>query len=140
MYLKIQPDLLIGLSDLIRRFYNVYENELADLQLKTIHASILHFVADHGGLTQQEIAKVCMMQRSSISQIITDMEIEGLLHRRKDERDKRLARIDLTQEGRRKAEIIKGYFDEYCEKHFKNFTEEELELFFALVKKIDYMI
>ena len=106
MYLKIQPDLLIGLSDLIRRFYNVYENELADLQLKTIHASILHFVADHGGLTQQEIAKVCMMQRSSISQIITDMEIEGLLHRRKDERDKRLARIDLTQEGRRKAEII----------------------------------
>ena len=32
MYLKIQPDLLIGLSDLIRRFYNVYENELADLR------------------------------------------------------------------------------------------------------------
>lgn len=140
MYSKIQPDLLIGLSDLIRRFYNVYEKELKNLKIKTNHASILHFVADHEGLTQHEIAKVSAMQRSSISLIISEMANEGLLVREKDEKDKRLARIYLTQEGKEIAKEIKSYFDQYCADHLKNFTSEEVELFFKLIEKIDYVL
>lgn len=138
MYTAIQPDLLIGFSDIVRRFYTYYENEINALDVKETHAKIVHLIADHEGITQQEIANVSMMKRSTTSEIITEMVKAGLVERRGDANDKRLARIYLAPKGVTVASGIKAYFDEYCSRCFKNFNEEEIELFQQLMKKFNY--
>lgn len=138
MYTAIQPDLLIGFSDIVRRFYTYYENEINALDVKETHAKIVHLIADHEGITQQEIANVSMMKRSTTSEIITEMVKAGLVERRGDKNDKRLARIYLAPKGITVAQGIKTYFDDYCSRCYKNFTENEIEIFQQLIKKFNY--
>lgn len=138
MYIAIQPDLLIGFSELIRRFYTYYEKEINALEIKETHAKIAHLISDHEGITQQEIANVSMMKRSTTSEIITEMVKAGLVERRGDANDKRIARIYLTEKGAQTAAAIKVYFDEYCARCYKNFSEEEIELFQQLMAKFNY--
>lgn len=138
MYTAIQPDLLIGFSDIVRRFYTYYEKEINALDVKETHAKIVHLIADHEGITQQEIANVSMMKRSTTSEIITEMVKAGLVERRGDANDKRLARIYLAPKGIVVSQSIKAYFNEYCSRCFKNFSEEEIVLFQQLIKKFNY--
>lgn len=138
MYYRVQPDLLIGLSQWVRRFYTAYKEELAVFKLKEVPAAILHLLSDNEGITQQGIANVTNMKRSSISEIITEMMNLGYVERRGNPKDKRVACIYLTPTGEKIAKQIKSYFDEYCTTHFKNFSEEEIDTFFKLIDKIDY--
>ncbi len=138
MYTVIQPDLLIGFSDVVRRFYTYYEKEIDALKIKETHAKIIHLIADHEGITQQEIANVSMMKRSSTSEIITEMVKAGLVERRGDASDKRVARIYLSAKGSETAAAIKTYFNEYCARCYKNFSEEEIEVFQMLITKFNY--
>ena len=79
MYTTIQPDLLIGFSDVVRRFYTYYEKEIDALKIKETHAKIIHLIADHEGITQQEIANVSMMKRSTTSELLLKWSKQGLL-------------------------------------------------------------
>ena len=135
MYTTIQPDLLIGFSDVVRRFYTYYEKEIDALKIKETHAKIIHLIADHEGITQQEIANVSMMKRSTTSEIITEMVKAGLVERRGDAS---VARIYLSAKGSETAAAIKTYFDEYCARCYKNFSEEEIEVFQKLITKFNY--
>lgn len=138
MYTKIQPNLFIGFSQLIRRFYVFYKKEINELDIKEMHASMVHLIFDHEGLTQQQLADLTMMKRSSISEIMSEMVKENLIERRKDPKDKRLSRIYLTDHGRRKARKIKDYFELYCIHCCKDFSEEEIQQFQLLISKFNY--
>ena len=79
-----------------------------------------------------------MMKRSTTSEIITEMVKAGLVERRGDASDKRVARIYLSAKGSETAAAIKTYFDEYCTRCYKNFSEEEIEVFQKLITKFNY--
>ncbi len=138
MYFKIQPDLLIGFSEVVRRFYVYYEAEIKELHIKESHAKTLHLISDHEGLTQQEIANISMTTRSTTSEIISEMVKAGLVERRSDPQDKRVARIYMTEHGQVIAKHIREYFDEYCKRSYKNYTHKEIVTFEQLLQKFTY--
>lgn len=71
----------IMFSDLIKQFYEVKSDTLKVLNLKLSHLKILHLLSDHNGINQQEIAVISASKRSTISEIISEMESEDLVMR-----------------------------------------------------------
>lgn len=135
---KINATLLIRFTELLRRFYTYYTSELNALDTKDVHAKFLHMIADHPGMTQQEIANLSMMKRSTVSEIMSQMVGLNLVRRDADSKDGRVLCIYLTQQGQDKANVIESLFNEFVLKCYKQFNHEEIEQFESLIKKFNY--
>ena len=83
-------------SDLIKQFYEVKSDALKVLDLKLSHLKILHLLSDHNGINQQEIAVISASKRSTISEIISEMESEDLVMRIGNDKDRRVMTVSYT--------------------------------------------
>ena len=82
---------------------------------------ILATLSDGDGLSVGELAASVLFQQPTLTKMIDRMEGEGLVERRREDRDRRKVRVFITAEGRRKvrgvlsaakaheAEILNGY-------------------------------
>jgi len=77
---------------------------LAPLDIKPPHLDILVNLYRFEGISQQELARKLLVGRSNMSMLLPQMEKRGLLERRADQRDKRVLRLFLTEEGRSLSE------------------------------------
>ena len=77
----------------IKQFYEVKSDTLKVLNLKLSHLKILHLLSDHNGINQQEIAVISASKRSTISEIISEMESEDLVMRIGNDKDLSLIHI-----------------------------------------------
>ena len=77
---------------------------LAPLDIKPPHLDILVNLYRFEGISQQELARKLLVGRSNMSMLLPQMEKRGLLERRADQRDKRVLRLFLTDEGRSLSE------------------------------------
>lgn len=130
--------LIISFSDMIKMFYQNKSEQLDLLNMKGSHCKILHLIYDHNGKTQHEILKIANITKSTMSEIITEMEKEGYIYKVKDEKDKRRILIFLTPVGEKKAKYITECFNEYCTQFLSDFSEEEIEQFIYLLNKVKY--
>jgi DNA-binding MarR family transcriptional regulator len=73
---------------------------LAALDIKTPHLDILINLYRFEGLSQQELARKLLVGRSNMSMLLPQMERRGLIERRSHDKDKRVLRLYLTEEGR----------------------------------------
>lgn len=135
---KINARTLIAFSDLIKQFYDNKADELAKLNLKTIHCKFLHLLSDHEGISQQEIANIALVKRSTISELITEMAAENLIERVPSNIDKRVIHVYLTAHGKEKVKAIRHCFDDYSTQCTQDFNEEELRQFESLLKKFKF--
>ena len=100
----------IMFSDLIKQFYEVKSETLKVLDLKLSHLKILHLLSDHNGINQQEIAVISASKRSTISEIISEMESEDLVVRIGNDTDRRVMNIFLTEKGKSASDLIQSEF------------------------------
>jgi DNA-binding MarR family transcriptional regulator len=77
---------------------------LGPLDIKPPHLDILVNLYRFEGISQQELARKLLVGRSNMSMLLPQMEKRGLLERRPDQRDKRILRLFLTDEGRTLSE------------------------------------
>jgi len=82
----------------------VLTRELSGLDIKPPHLDILVNLYRFEGISQQELARKLLVGRSNMSMTLPQMEKRGLVERRGDQKDKRVLRLYLTQEGRAVAE------------------------------------
>lgn len=136
MNTKINPQLLINFSELIKQFYTNKSYELEELNIKNVHSKLLHFLSDHDGLNQQEIADFAGVGRSTMSETISEMVREGYVERRSGKGDKKRQFIFLTLDGAALADKVKALFDEYCNSCFIDFSEAEVRELERLLNKI----
>lgn len=73
---------------------------LAPLDIKVPHLDILANLYRFEGISQQDLAHKLLVGRSNISMLLPQIEKRGLIERRKDESDKRVLRLYLTDKGR----------------------------------------
>lgn len=135
---KINPQLLINFSELIKQFYTNKSVELENLNVKNVHSKLLHFLSDHNGLNQKEIADFAGVGRSTMSETITEMVHEGYVERRSLKGDKKRQFIFLTPDGAALADKIKALFDDYCERCLRDFSEEEVMELERLLAKFHF--
>ncbi len=125
----------IMFSDLIKQFYEVKSDTLKVLNLKLSHLKILHLLSDHNGINQQEIAVISASKRSTISEIISEMESEDLVMRIGNDKDRRVMNIFLTERGKTASDLIQSEFRKYCMQCMDSFSDAEVLLFQQLLNR-----
>lgn len=125
-------------SDLIKQFYEVKSDALDVLDLKLSHLKILHLLSDHNGINQQEIAVISASKRSTISEIISEMEKEELVERVGNEKDRRVMNIFLTEKGKEASVLIQSEFRKYCMQCMADFSDAEVLLFQQLLNRFRF--
>lgn len=107
------------LSHLIHRCGHTLGHYHGNMNMAQIR--VLRLLEEKGTLPQKELAESFHVKASSISEIIAKLEGYGYIERKKDEHDKRIMLVSLTEGG-------KCYLDLESRKHdeFLHFVFEEL--------------
>ena len=80
------------------------------------------------------------MEATSLSRSLNKLEAAGVIVRKPDPNDKRKALIHLTPLGMDWREVAKRVVVEFNEKIQSHFEKEEMDIFFAILKKINKII
>ena len=98
-------------------------------------------VLDHldreSGKSQQQLAEELGIRPQSVSESVALLEKRGDLVRTVHPQDRRVTLITLTEAGEERRELARQRRAERAERLFRLFTEEEKDLFCALLEKIE---
>lgn len=93
---------------------------------------VLAIIARQPGITQKELAQNLDIQPASVSELLMKLEHKGLIHREKDELDRRSIRVNLTDAGIRTLDQRK----EVPEDPFRSLSAGEQEQLRSLLEKL----
>ena len=88
------------------------------------------------GLYQTRIANILGKDRPNITRMIDVLETKGYIRREKDENNRRILKVYLTEDGRKKADIAKPLKDRMNAAQYKNMTDEEILTLINLLRKV----
>jgi DNA-binding MarR family transcriptional regulator len=92
---------------------------------------ILVFV-EREGTPSTRLAQLLGMKNSSLTRLLKNMEKSGCIYRKVDEKDKRIVRVFLTEEGVRKRKIAKEAVLSFNEKLLNKVSKQELDTFYKV--------
>lgn len=100
-----RPDVMLQFSPMLhqlaRTFWAFKQAYAGSLTLPPAAIGILAVLAEHDGLTQQELTTILRIDPSMITRTVKELERErGWIRRARDPLDQRLMRVSLTEEGR----------------------------------------
>ena len=110
--------------------------QLKDTGLTIGQPKILDYLKDHDGSNQKEIAKACFLEAGSLTTILNKMEEKGLIERRILNGNRRSFHIFMTEEGKKKQQLVTQAFDKIEEKALSGVSAEEFQQFLAVYGKI----
>jgi MarR family transcriptional regulator, organic hydroperoxide resistance regulator len=124
-----------------KKMLNFIKEKLVENDLNGLipsHGNILTALYQNNGkLTMKKIAEITKKDKSTITPLINKLLELGYIIKVKDEKDKRVTYIILTEKGKE----IKGKYNtisnEVYNTAYKNFSEEEKEIFLKLLKKMN---
>lgn len=100
--------------------------------------SVLEVIYHKKCLSVQEIKDKILVANSSLTYILDKLEKKELILRIKDEKDKRVYYVELSEKGKKTSNKIFSEHYEVMKKYFCIFTEEERDNFIYLMKKLGY--
>ncbi|QNP68192.1 MarR family transcriptional regulator [Streptomyces roseirectus] len=102
------------------------EGRLPFPRLPERQLALLQHVAGHDGVTVQSAADALGMIPNNVSALVTRLTTAGLLERRQDEADKRVAHLRVTTEARRRIAEVDGLVTRRISAALHTLTEGEL--------------
>lgn len=91
----------------------------------------------HDGTPATKIAPLMGMEPTSLSRLLKTMEDKKLIYRKKDEEDKRIVRIHLTDEGVLKKRVARLVIKKFNEEIYGQIPKEDLMVFFRVIETIN---
>ena len=123
---------------IIARLRNLNLTAMGDLSMALTVQEFrsLEFLASAEPRKTKELAKYLGLAVNSVTDVVDALEQKGLARRRRDDADRRVVRVELTEAGREAAETIaRGHLDIY-RTYLSALTAEEQETLLALYRKI----
>lgn len=111
-------------------------DQIKDTGLTIGQPKILDYLKEHDGSNQKEIARACFLEAGSLTTILNKMEEKGLIERRMLNGNRRSFHIFMTEEGKRKQQMVDKAFKEIEQKALSGILEEEYERFLTIYKRI----
>lgn len=90
-----------------------------------------------GGIPVTKIAPNMGIEATSLSRLLNAMEEKNLIYREKDTVDKRVVNLFLTEKGLELQKISKKMVLDYNNYIFSHIDENEKEVFFRVIEKIN---
>lgn len=106
--------------------------------LDYMHNWILRFLHQNSDrdIYQKDLEAVLTIGKSTVTNLVKQMEQKGLIRREEVKSDARLKRLCITEDGVKKHLETISMFDEIEEGIRAGISEEELEIFFSVVEKM----
>lgn len=86
---------------------------------------ILSFLYFNDGCSQKVLAENCYIEAATVTSILSNMEKAELIHRVRNEKDKRVFNVFITEKGKRLKFEVDKIFNDVDESCFKGFSDEE---------------
>lgn len=99
-------------------------------------AYLLKLVSQNDGASQRDLAEQMDVRPSTMTELISKMEAAGMLLRKQDEKDQRVMRIYLTEQGKKFVGQSNDFSDEFADSVFDSLSEEEKAQMLAIVEKL----
>lgn len=88
------------------------------------------------GLYQSQIANILGKDRPNITRMIDVLESKEYIRREKDETNRRILKVFLTEKGLEKAELAKPLKERINTAQYKNMTNEEVQTLVRLLRQV----
>lgn len=89
--------------------------------------ALLRLVAERDGVTVREAADVLLMKPNNVSALVSQMVAQGMLERRPDATDRRVAHLHLTAEARHRLTTVQNLLNGYVVEALHALTDGELD-------------
>lgn len=89
-----------------RAVADTLDERMAERGASLWHWILLRQAAEHEGSSQRELAELMHIEPPTLVRHLDKLAHEGLVERRRDERDRRIARVYLTPAGRRRLQEL----------------------------------
>jgi MarR family transcriptional regulator, transcriptional regulator for hemolysin len=108
-------------------------HDALDERMRARGASLWHWIllrqaAEHEGSSQRELAELMHIEPSTLVSHLDKLADEGLVERRRDERDRRIARVYVTATGRRRLRELSDVAEEVDRELRALLTEREIDV------------
>lgn len=115
----------------------MYNLKAVQHDISTSIGFILLNIDEKNGTPATKIGPLLGMESRSLTRMLKTLEEKGLIVRKGDTSDRRLVRIFLTDEGRKKREVSRITVLEFNNNILKNIPEEKLKVFFEVIEQIN---
>ena len=124
---------------LLRAFHHsnrLITQQIAVLGLYPGQPKILEYLLEHDGCIARDICRDCVLDKSTMTNLLGRMERQGLIVREENGQDKRASFLRLTDEGRALAEQAKEIFRQTDARAARNLSPEEQSQLVRLLKTV----
>jgi DNA-binding MarR family transcriptional regulator len=97
-------------------------------------ASLLRLAAQKDGAIQKDLASEMDVRPSSMTEMLTRLETNGMVVRKQDKKDQRLMRIYITEEGKKLAEQMNAAAD--MDDIFDILSNQEKQQLLTILEKL----
>ena len=102
-------------------------------------ARIMDYILEHKEeVYQKDLEKALNLRRATVSEVLKTMEKKNLIKRERNSLDARSKKIILLEKSKSSQNKIKNNIAQLEETLIENITKEELEIFTAVLKKMQY--
>lgn len=125
---------------LVRRCHQIavglFHEICGDTGLTPIQFAILSGIDFQPGLEQVQLSKIAGVDRTTIGNVISRLESRGAIERKADDKDRRIKRLYLTDEGRATLRNVRPMVDEVQDLILRPLDEAERIEFVRLLTKL----
>jgi MarR family transcriptional regulator, organic hydroperoxide resistance regulator len=118
----------------------MYNQQAGKYNLTMSMGFVLLNINPEEGTPATKIAPLMGLEARSLTRLLKSMEEKGFIYREADASDKRLVRIGLTKEGKKKREISKQTVLRFNDAVREQIEGEKLSVFFEVLQQISRMI
>jgi DNA-binding MarR family transcriptional regulator len=118
-----------------KKMANMFNERLIPLGVTRVQWIAMYYLLKYGDMSQKELGERMGTKESTVARLLDRMEDEGLIQRTKDEEDRRVKYIKLTQKGTERIEELLPEGQKMSEFFSIGITEEEVEVFKRVLEK-----
>ncbi len=112
------------------------EKGIKNFGLNYGNPKVILYLMNHEGCRQIDIARNCYLEAATLSTVLSNMEANGLIERRRLEENRRSYAIYPTKKGREIFSIVSCQFDKTSDIAFVGFSEKEMKEFQAYLDRV----
>ncbi len=131
------PSPLRILGHAYRTFARIVDAQLRELGLAMSQLPVLIVLKQGKALPQAELARIARVEQSSMAQLLTRMERDGLIERTADPKDRRSRLISLTGRATRRMHKGKAIMDATVKIALQGFNAADIERLDELMRRIN---
>lgn len=135
-----QNNFLYALTKIRQGLFAFLESELLKNNIQDIapsYGDILYIIDSHGPLTLQELARLALKDKSTVSSVVKKLEENGYVTKVKGGDDGRFVKIKLTPKAKKIKTVLWKISNDMNKRLFEGLSEEEKKSLFSILGKIN---